>query len=470
MERDFYTDEFEDLIKLKADQYRMYPSEKVWKGIRRSLHSNRKKYWFGFALLLTGLSYFGIDQLIVSPPAKPAAKPATETNTADIRQAKIIPFDQVTPGPLDNTKQDQALASKDILPSAGNQPRKEVTAHQSPVVIETELRLVPVTINGPVLIHPVENPTVLIAEPGPVSSDNTAQSSPIPGLDHPASAPLVTVGTQGAPPSKNEDNPEKTNWLQEYAVYDLVPVKAQRINWQVSFAPTMNYRRMTGQKNANIQSSSRNIPIALSIEGDLDKLVNHKPALGFELGSFLVYSLTHNLALKGGLQFNYTRYEIQAYSSATERATISLNSINGLSSSSISNFTQLRNFGGYAVQELENQYFQVSVPLGFELNILGSNKLQLGVAGTVQPTYLLNRNTYLISSDYKNYTKEPSLLRKWNVHTAAETFVSYRTAGLKWQVGPQIRYQLFSSYTDKYPIKEYLIEYGVKIGVTKTIR
>ena len=33
MERDFYTDEFEDLVKLKADQYRMYPSDRVWKGV-----------------------------------------------------------------------------------------------------------------------------------------------------------------------------------------------------------------------------------------------------------------------------------------------------------------------------------------------------------------------------------------------------------------------------------------------------
>ena len=232
----------------------------------------------------------------------------------------------------------------------------------------------------------------------------------------------------------------------------------------------MNYRKLTGRKNASMQSNSRNIPIALNIEGDLDKLVNHKPALGFELGSYLVFNVNHNFALKAGFQFNYSRYEIQAYSSGTERATIALNSINGLTSSSISNYTQLRNFGGYAVQDLQNQYFQLSVPVGIELNILGDSKLQLGVAGTVQPTYLLNRNSYLISSDYKNYTKEPSLVRRWNVNTSAETFVSYKTAGLKWQVGPQIRYQLFSSYTDKYPIKEYLIEYGVKIGVTKTIR
>jgi hypothetical protein len=208
----------------------------------------------------------------------------------------------------------------------------------------------------------------------------------------------------------------------------------------------------------------------LNIEGDVEKLVNHKPALGFELGSYLLYNVNHRLSLKGGLQFNYSRYEIQAYSSATERATIALNSINGLSSSSISNYTQIRNFGGYAVQTIQNQYLQLSLPIGIEMNILGNNKLQLGVAGTVQPTYLLNPNTYLISSDYKNYTKEPSLVRRWNVNTSAETFVSYKAAGLKWQVGPQIRYQLLSSYTNKYPIKEYLIEYGVKIGVTKTIR
>ena len=102
MERDFYTDEFEELIKLKADQYRMYPSDKVWKGIKRSLHSHKRRYWFGFALLLTGISYFGIDQLIVSPPAK-QVKSTSGNPAAEKQQAKIIPFDQVTPGPLNNT-------------------------------------------------------------------------------------------------------------------------------------------------------------------------------------------------------------------------------------------------------------------------------------------------------------------------------------------------------------------------------
>jgi hypothetical protein len=454
MERDFYKDEFEELIKLKADQYRMYPSDKVWKGIKRSLHSHKRRYWFGFVLLLTGISYFGIDQLIVSPPIRQI----TSGNIpAEKQQAKIIPFDQVAPSLLNNTPSDQMVIHSDII----NQNSPVIPENNLPEISEPSA-----IVNQNVEIVVFDNAVITMES----LDGRSIKDIPVIGIQKPAG--FITSMSLFATDEdlQKETDIKKVNWLEEYAVYDLAVVRPKRVNWQLSFAPTMNYRRLTGHNNANIQSSARNIPIALSIEGDLDKLVNHKPALGFELGSFLLYSLNHNIALKGGLQFNYSRYDIQAYSSAKERATISLNSINGSNSGSISNFTQLRNFGGYAVQNLQNQYFQVSVPLGIEVNLLGSNKLQLGVAGTVQPTYLLNKDTYLISSDYKNYTKEPSLVRKWNVNTSAETFVSYKTAGLKWQVGPQVRYQLFSTYTDKYPIKEYLIEYGVKIGVTKTIR
>src|SRR5688500_10020756 len=82
MEKDFYHNDFEDYLKEKADQYKMYPSDKVWKGIDRSLRSYRKWYWTGFILLLSGVSYVAITELISpssydhsnkiqSAPAKP---------------------------------------------------------------------------------------------------------------------------------------------------------------------------------------------------------------------------------------------------------------------------------------------------------------------------------------------------------------------------------------------------------------
>jgi hypothetical protein len=43
-ESNFYSDEFEQLIREKTEQYKMYPSENVWKGVHNSLHTKRK--WF----------------------------------------------------------------------------------------------------------------------------------------------------------------------------------------------------------------------------------------------------------------------------------------------------------------------------------------------------------------------------------------------------------------------------------------
>jgi len=133
-------------------------------------------------------------------------------------------------------------------------------------------------------------------------------------------------------------------------------------------------------------------------------------------------------------------------------------------------YTSIRNFGGTSVEDLKNQYYQFSLPVGFEVRIFGNDKLQFNLASTIQPTYLINRNTYLITTDYKNYTKAPSLIRRWNINAGAEAYISYSKGDVKWQVGPQFRYQLLSSYQNVYPIKEYLMEYGIKVGITKTIR
>jgi hypothetical protein len=84
----------------------------------------------------------------------------------------------------------------------------------------------------------------------------------------------------------------------------------------------------------------------------------------------------------------------------------------------------------------------------------------------VQPTYLLGDKAYLISSDYRNYIEEPNLVRRWNVNTSLETFVAYSTGRLNWQVGPQVRYQILSSYLKKYPVKEHLFDFGFKIGIS----
>jgi hypothetical protein len=111
-------------------------------------------------------------------------------------------------------------------------------------------------------------------------------------------------------------------------------------------------------------------------------------------------------------------------------------------------------------------YFQLSAPVGGEIRLAGNSKTSFGVASTIQPTYVLGDRAYMISTDYKNYTEVPWLMRKWNVNTSFETFVAYSTGKMNWQVGPQVRYQLLSSFVTEYPVKEHLFDFGLKVGVS----
>jgi hypothetical protein len=495
MERGFYNDEFEQLIKQKADQYKMYPSEQVWKGIHRSLHTRRKWYWLSFLLFLSGISYYAIVQLIApsSGTRKPVANinPATTTaatnGTPAVKPAIVIPFSTQVKQQSTHGSTATTLRSFVTNPNKSNSPEAtggivatlvtitnidtgtETAANDNTTTDQTQHnrqtnrvladRFITIPSNNKLIQQAFENSLVILFED--ITPAAPADLDQKPAL--PEKAVLVDAGA--------EEDKNRINWLQQYAVYELAIPKMKRISWQLAFAPTMNYRKLSGS-NTSIASDIKNVPMSLDVAGDPNKLVNHKPALGFELGSHFLYAVNKGVQVKAGAQFTYSRYAIQAYGSyATDLATIALNgSAAGMNADSITNYTRIRNFGGDVSQNLQNQYFQLSIPIGLEIRLLGNDRLQIGAAGTVQPTYLINKNSYLITTDYKNYTKEPSLVRRWNVNTGAEIFLAYKSGDLKWQVGPQLRYQLFSSYVNEYPIREYLMEYGIKIGVTKTIR
>jgi hypothetical protein len=52
------------------------------------------------------------------------------------------------------------------------------------------------------------------------------------------------------------------------------------------------------------------------------------------------------------------------------------------------------------------------------------------------------------------------------MNTSFETFVSYKSGNVRWQIGPQVRYQLRSSFDKRYPFKENLFDFGLKVGIT----
>src|ERR1700722_2612605 len=82
LESNFYSDEFEQLIREKTEQYKMYPSENVWKGVHNSLHTKRKWFIGSMAFLVTGILFFSGKELL-TPSRIAAHKPAAGSSAAD---------------------------------------------------------------------------------------------------------------------------------------------------------------------------------------------------------------------------------------------------------------------------------------------------------------------------------------------------------------------------------------------------
>ena len=465
MEKKFYHTDFEELIKEKADQYKMYPSDRVWKGIDRAIRSRRKWYWSGFVLLLSGISYLAITELISPAAVVPAEKNIAPIQQPEVTAQQLNPF---TTPVIAHYAPSAAPAGDEVTSDFSLEDDGNVTA-----AFEIPLKLLPGNVNS----NTDQKASVRISGLAPLGNHEQYHFE----LSWPdVTGKMITT----AVPSVSEQNekiilqPEdqantgekvRINWLLDNASFRMPSGKIKRISWQLAFSPTINYRKLTGSRNAKTYfASSQNIPLAMRLDGNVGNLVNHKPALGFELGTHGHLMLNNRFTFKAGLQFNYSKYDIRAFRAPAELTTIALNSQAG--NNTIVSVSDLRNFGGTSPADLKNQYFQLSVPVGFEFRVFGDDRLQLNLASTIQPTYLLNSNTYLITTDFKNYAKEPSLVRKWNVNAGAEAFIAYVRGGVKWQVGPQFRYQLLSSYQKEYPIKEYLMEYGIKVGITKTIR
>jgi hypothetical protein len=469
MDSNFYNEEFEDLIRQKAGQYKMYPSDKVWKNIHSSLHTRRKWFIVGMFSLITGILFFAGKELLVPSGQTSIAKKIIDTKENTTTPAKPLAEVSITPSFLQfkgspnsskiNTETYDAIAEDALLFGSSNTLEKET-----------------VLLGGSISENSIAEDDIIRARPGPgfsrvdasLTSNTIAKNAEVVSL---FTTPLLQDGPLNSP-SINWEDKKQTSLLESKAPYELISLKKlNRKYWQLYLSPTASYRSLSGGDiYANMKTNLQNGPIAARNENsNLNQYINNKPAVGFEVGGSFLYRLTRNLSLKAGLQFNYSSYNINAYASNTQPATIALSSYFGSPTNTITSYTNIGTIGGKATVNLKNQYYQLSAPVGFELRIMGNEKLQLHVGATVQPTYLLNRNAYLLTADYTNYTQEPSLFRRWNLNGAVEAFVSYKTGKLRWQIGPQFRYQLLSTYSNQYPINENLKEFGIKIGVSKTI-
>lgn len=449
MESNYRNREFEDFIKESADQYRMFPSDRVWKGINNTLHTRRKWYGAGlaFLLLLTGTAVTWVMMSYPVPKNEKTAMVASAGKTP-VRQAAETPSTTIQNPILPFSKPPVATGIAIRPATIPNTP--------SPVAEAADLP----DMNS---FQEEKTPGIIVSVPA-IQRSRPATAIP----DEPESSSNVVVA--GAPVA--EQTAEKKT-VQHELSYPLTiesvtnsyqPEKARKkISWQLYLTPTVSYRKLSENNSQSFENALlAGFPFATLT--DVNKAVTHKPDMGFQLGLTARYPVSKSLKLRAGVQFNMNRYDIRAFAYNPEVATITLDGSNG--ATAVSTWTYYRNYSGYKTNWLKNLYFSVSVPIGAELKLFGNDKTNIGIAGTIQPTYIIKDRAYLLSTDYKNYATFPWLVRNINLNTGFEAFVNYSTGKTRWQIGPQVRYQVLSSFHNRYPVKENLFDFGVKLGVT----
>jgi hypothetical protein len=443
----------------------MFPSEKVWKGVHNALHTRRRWYGIGLALLLLTA---GTVTWVMMNPAPDSQQGVTPSSPATARSSAPAQVEKNMPGI--NTvavvrKAPEKENSLGILPGLTEREKENVFPLEektsSALIVRAEKNITEIASPVPQTINNIAMPVAEEKQSLHMDVERSATTM---------AAPLPTIIDNPVIAEAGKKHPELVFMEKKQDIYPMSiesvvnsykPAFRKKVTAQLYFTPTVSYRKLRENKSYLRSANFANNPSNLAALSDINSVVTHKPDMGLELGLSAGYQVTSVMKFKGGIQFNISRYDIKAFTSAGEIATIALNSGGDVVSVS----TNLRNKGGYKANWLQNLYFSVSAPVGIEIKLGENGKTSLNVAGTLQPTYILSDRAYLISSDYKNYVEVPWLIRRWNMNTSFETFVTYSTGKLKWQVGPQVRYQLLSSFQEKYPVRENLFDFGLKVGI-----
>ncbi len=458
---EFYDNEFERFLQQQVKQHRMYPSDAVWKGIYKQVHGDKKwpGLYFIAILLIAALSV-----CTVFMDSKPIIYPQQM-----VAKVTVPPVDHMNP---------EQVTNETLKNISYNKQQPSAEALQEPIAVLPETLLIPedqreyhfVGIKDAASDNGSENATT--------ENNTSSQQSGVttnliePTFENTNAETAVKPLTPAEQKLEKEviETPKVEELVKQVEDTEATPIlvnkKDQKINrWQyeVYITPSSNYKQTKDQKATQ---NSFNGPMQTNYGVSANEVIRYKPGMGVEFGFGALYSVSNKFKIKAGLQYNVRQYNIEAYAGSTELSSIVLR--NGASIATVAKFRSASATNNEAL--LLNKYHQVSIPIGLEYAIVKGKIIGVNFAYSLQPTYTFSQSSYLLTSDYKSYADGTSMLRRWNINSGLEATLSMNVGDFQWKFGPQLRYQHLPTYTSQYPIKEYLIDYGFKIGFTKTIR
>ena len=525
IENEFYEDEFEQLLKEKADQFSMYPSKRVWHSIYNNLHPSRRWPSVVMCLLLIGslmlIGYLNTSKNSITKQINDnaAGQASYEKNNEPtssqltIQKTLLTTFSRRTQKPTYT----YGNAFEDVIPGEAelytytvvksNRPAPYTTAEITDIKLTPEfaaadnntnqniIQAVDTYIKSNQIFADVavytkkgksntakstdKNTSVdVLTEGGNVGDissitksgiTQTSTSKPLDntyetGISNPAESPAKKSVIVKTTSDKTGLTSEEKAWIENYALQNKAAAKKWKghLGYQVYVTPAVNYRKLT----TNSKGSAT--PFA---NGDINNSISQKPGFGFETGVGLNYTVAKRIQLKAGLQFNYTNYNIAAdETNHPISTTILLNDPStGYSYSAARTSTTSNSFNTTALQPitLHNKTYQISLPVGFAYRLSSQNNVDWYAGATVQPSYIFDGKAHIISSDLKSYVSDRSSISPWNLNLGFETYMNFKLGSYNLQVGPQVRYQVNSTYKKDIALIEKPYAVGLKFGLTK---
>ncbi len=457
MDDNFYDNDFEKFLQQQVKHHRMYPSDAVWKGIYKQMHGNRKWPGLYFFAILTVAALTICTLFIESKPIiyakQQVAVAATpiydQLDPVHTTQQTIKKFNQSPVPVLDDIFATTAIEIREVTDPSITINDESTSYHEVSIhpVLNTENIVSPAIVNNEVLITAAETKALITAD---------KQVSTIEAVED-AKTEMQSV-TKNPTDEYLEQHPEEADRILNQQI------RKKPSKWQMQFyiTPSLNYRQIVDKNHTNTNFYG---PVANNTRTSANKVMRYKPGMGIEIGFGALYSLSNRIKIKTAFQYNIRQFNIEAYSGGTELARISNQPGNNTYA-----ITRFRSSGVDRETELINKYHQLSIPVGLEYALLNSKRVGIQIGGTIQPTYTFSQSAYLLTSDYKSYANGKDILRNWNVNSTIEANFSLKAKSVEWKFGPQLRYQHLPTYSDQYNIKEYLIDYGFRIGFAKTIQ
>jgi hypothetical protein len=486
--------DFEQFLRNSVDDFKMIPSRKIWYGIYNNMHPDRK--WPSIAVclvILSAIMFVGVannnaisnaarknttENLIANNTTETLKNNEVNNNTALLaKNFSVSPTTNVSStnnnvtvvqNNLSYTRNTIGLAqAAELLTIVENNTAKQSKA--SSVEENTVLQTTNAIAENSIEKNKTYKTTIATAQNNNaaiVNNETQVAENTYTIITNAISLSIDNISSvktlKDLPIATTENNYEEKSWKEDYAFRNkpLLPKLKEGNSISYYVTPSIGYRSITTIRENKAAASASSF-IAFAPTSISTGALNDAAALNLEVGAIYQHNISVDIRIKAGVQANYTNY-ISKVTSLNHSTQTNL-AVVGQQNTSRSSFYYAKE----GDTRLNNTTWQLAVPVGLDVKIAGSRKIKWYIGATAQPTYILGGSGYVLSADAKNYISETPLLRKLNLNTAVETFLSFKPSStVTLNVGPQFRYQLFSTYKNTYNYSEKLYNLGVKVGIS----